>query len=458
MGRRPKPRQTFLKERLDQRTFRQANKNQNKGNLPKQRLPFSIDRFGKSLLESAENLFFKKGSLRVPQSPHSPVPQRCQDGGDVVGGVVVIFAGEGATAGDIAEHLPPTVVVVEVLAEVVVVVVGVEDEFLVGVDDAVSVGVEAGIDDACRAAGDLGAVVVRFHGIVRVAIGAGGADVDLIVLQITAASADAGKFGFVGVAVGVAAEFGVVAPQIFPPDAVGRVGVLLGGVVGGYVPEGVEVGCNFLQGDVAAAAVNAEHLVSVRIHHHIGVVIGKIGQAVADILAVLHGAVGVDVRLLIHKEQVPRQLPARRAFDGFLVRGGRLVPRRGAEFFGNRLAGFGFGGGFGVGGIRIGRPTWRAGGVGFGQSLHHRHQRDGVPITVGDGHHGTSHRLRRQKSETADRHGGAGHAPIQEVCIGLGGIGGQLQCLADGQRDRCAVFNDEGVRISLGFVRRCPLG
>ena len=67
--------------------------------------------------------------LRV-QDGQDPCPPRRDGGGghgNVRGGVIIVLAGDGAAARDVAEHLAPAAVVVQVLLKIVVVVVGVED-------------------------------------------------------------------------------------------------------------------------------------------------------------------------------------------------------------------------------------------------------------------------------------------------------------------------------------------
>ena len=85
-------------------------------------------------------------------------------------------------------------------------VVGIEQVFLVGIDDLVMIGIVAGINDPGRTTGDGLAVVVDPDGICGVAIRSRGADIDLVVIKITSATADIGKFRLVGILIRVASK------------------------------------------------------------------------------------------------------------------------------------------------------------------------------------------------------------------------------------------------------------
>ena len=123
----------------------------------------------------------------------------------------------------------------------------------------------SGIDDPCGAAGDFIAVVIGQGLIGRVAIGAGGSDVDLIILEVAPFPRDPWEDRLVWPVRAIAAEFAVIDPKVFTPNRLGGASVFVLLVIGGDVGEGVDISGDLFQGGVGAIAVNLKGAVPVGI-------------------------------------------------------------------------------------------------------------------------------------------------------------------------------------------------
>lgn len=217
--------------------------------------------------------------------------QGCEYNLDIGRRIVVVFAGNRSATGDISEHFTPTAVVVQIFLKIIIVIVGVKEITLVGIDDSISIAIIAGINNTRSSTRDARTIIINASDIVWVTIGAGCANVNLIIRKAATASADVGEYGFIGVFSGVAAKIGMIQAEIFPPFATGGGAILFGCVVGRNIAKGIDVCGNFFERDICAAAIDFHYDIAIDINQNVDVLADKGCDRIADIFAILHRAI-----------------------------------------------------------------------------------------------------------------------------------------------------------------------